>query len=166
MWALNFSDAIWMARIPSDSWWNLIFHPSMLSCKSLFVTICGDAVCAGEAVELSTPVAHSLKMTSSPSLFRGLICGQSGLRYLLQSRLLCHPYMSSNSGGRICLVIFVRSWVLLHYWTQEQIWRTSYCRLMLRRWPWATGWLSYLHRWRKMLTWPRCWRNAVPCRRS
>ena len=21
-------------------------------------------------------------------------------------------------GGRICLVIFVRSWVLLHYWTQ------------------------------------------------
>ena len=71
-----------------------------------------------------------------------------------------------GGGGRICLVIFVRRWVLLHYWTQEQIWRTSYRRLMLRRWLWATVWLSYLHRWRKMLTWPRCWRNLVPCRRS
>ena len=27
-----------------------------------------------------------------------------------------------GGGRRICLVIFVRSWVLLHYWTQEQIW--------------------------------------------
>ena len=76
------------------------------------------------------------------------------------------PVHEQQFWGRICLVIFVRSWVLLHYWTQEQIWRTSYRRLMLRRWSWATGWLSYLHRWRKMLTWPRCWRNLVPCRRS
>ena len=32
-------------------------------------------------------------------MFRGLICGQSGLRYLLQSRLLSLRCISSNSGG-------------------------------------------------------------------
>ena len=30
---------------------------------------------------------------------RGLICGQTGLRYPLRSRWLSLPYMSSNSGG-------------------------------------------------------------------
>ena len=38
-----------------------------------------------------------------------------------------------GGGGRICLIILVRSWVLLHYWTLEQIWRMSYRRLMFRQ---------------------------------
>ena len=39
-----------------------------------------------------------------------------------------------GGGAADLLSLFVRSWGLLHYWTLEQIWRTSYRRLILRRW--------------------------------
>ena len=60
----------------------------------------------------------------------------AGLRYLLH-KVGCCPSRTwaailGAGGGGICLVIFVRSWVLLHFWTQ--IWTTSYRHLMLRRW--------------------------------
>ena len=39
-----------------------------------------------------------------------------------------------RGGGRICFVILIRSWMLLNCRTLEQIWRTSYRRLMVRQW--------------------------------
>ena len=39
-----------------------------------------------------------------------------------------------GGGGRICLIILVRSWLLMNCRTLEQIWRTSYRRLMVRQW--------------------------------
>ena len=37
-------------------------------------------------------------------------------------------------GGRICLIILVRSWLLMNSRTMARIWRTSYRHLMVRQW--------------------------------
>ena len=64
--------ANWMAHMPSERCWNFVFQPSMTSCRSSVVTICGDALCVVEEVELSTFGTPSRKTTSSPSLWPSL----------------------------------------------------------------------------------------------
>ena len=71
MFALYFSEANWMARMPSERCWNFVFQPSMTSCRSSVVTICGDTLCV-EGVELSTFGTPSRNTTSSPSLWPSL----------------------------------------------------------------------------------------------
>ena len=39
-----------------------------------------------------------------------------------------------GGGGRICVTILIRSWLLMNSWTMARIWRTSCRRRMVRQW--------------------------------